>query len=215
MRGRLARPYRDRGRTLVAMLLLAFLTAAAAPVPRTARPGDRPEPGTYAVTICNSVCAESTSGVRGYLVLGPGTVSLSTVPRSVLAYFEDRTRLLMVLEDRGESPNACFVLEAGPAVRGFAGSTPVGLTRWHSTPGDSIQVLLHQSPDAAYVSQFEIREGIISGRGWSGGRGDAAVSLPDDTIRGHRIGPPDFRRCYAAADAEARKPLPLPGSPFP
>lgn len=171
--------------------------------------------GTYQLSICGGTCTDSSAAVRGYLVLDDRPLPLTSVPRSALEYFSDRTILLMGYEGMGEALNACFVLSRNESFRGYAGLTPVGLTRWSMQEGDSVATLLHQSPDAGYLSRFVIRDGGLSGRGWSWGIGDAAVSLPENVVRGQRIGPPDFALCYAAAEKDARKPLHDPGSPFP
>ncbi|MBB4639404.1 hypothetical protein FHS01_005472 [Longimicrobium terrae] len=189
--------------------LLMFCSACASGRPRQKQAIGAGVSGTYSVSICSGACTDSSSAaVRGTLVLDGRPLPLSSVPRSALEYFDSHTFLLMNSEGWGEALNACFVLDRDDSFPGYAGSTPVGLTRW-SMEGDSIAVLLDQSADAGYVSRFEIRDGRLSGRGWSGGRGDAAVSLPDDVVLGQRTGPADFGPCFRAAEDQARRPSAL------
>jgi hypothetical protein len=167
--------------------------------------------GTYEILICNSTCAADSSAiVRGRLVIADHAVPLTEVPPAALAYFRSQTRLLMTLADLDQAPNACFVLERNPAFRGFAGLTPVGLTRWEATTGDTISVAIDQSPDAGYVVSVVARDGTLSGRGSSWAAGPESRASAGDEIRGRRIGPADFEPCFRAAEDHANRLLALP-----
>lgn len=191
------------------LLSLCCACASGGPAPEVSSPATLA--GTYDLSICNGGCADDSAAVvRGVLVLGDRPLDLAAVPGKALAYFEEESVYLLHDDLSDNSPNACFVLQRDSAFRGFAGLTPVALTRWERSGGDTSTVRLDQSPDAGYGARIVVRDGELSGSGTSWWTFEGRGSSPDDEILGERIGPPDFTRCFRAAEERASQAERLP-----
>jgi hypothetical protein len=168
--------------------------------------GDEPFAGTYEIEICRGECAATGSSdvlSRGYLVLADSVYAWAQIPEAAQAYYEAHDFVLTVIR-AGRAPNACFVLDRGQTDETYAGITPVGVTVWRPIEDSgNLEVSLFHSPDAGYVATIAVAGGRLHGRGRSWGAGDWHVDLPDNGIQGRRIGPPEWDRCFVAAEARA------------
>lgn len=141
--------------------------------------------------------------VRGHLVLESAPYSFSDVPEPAQSYLK-RHEPYLVLMDSRSAPNACFVLDQVKTARTYGGITPVAVTRWVPDSTATVRLPLYHSPDAGYIAVLSIRGGELRGRGRSWGVGTGDGPLPQDSILGRRIGPPNRSLCVDAAQARAR-----------
>lgn len=163
-------------------------------------------PGTYEVLICREWCDmghPEDAMVRGHLVLESTPYPFSDVPEPAHSYLQRREPYL-VIADAQNAPNACFVLDKTRGARTYGGITPVGVTRWVPDSTATVRLPLYHSPDAGYIAVLSIRGGELRGRGRSWGVGTGDGPLPQDSIIGRRIGPPNRNLCVEAAQARAR-----------
>lgn len=184
-------------------LLLVAATACGAHTTRPAAVPGEGVAGTYAVEVYPALEATTEPpSVSGYLVLEDSTFSLDEISEPARSQILRSAFLLARVEAEGR-PNACFVLEGRSATRTYAGLASVGMTRWRHQAVDSITIALYRSPDAGHRATFVLRGNRIGGRGTSWGAGDWHRDLPDDRIRGRRLGPPDRDLCIRAAEIAA------------
>ena len=127
---------------------------------------------------------------------------LSALPQAVRSYLGRYVSVLTAM-DAGDAPNACFALTRAAGGRTYAGITKVGVTRWAPDTTATLQVPLFHSPDAGYLATLTIRGGELRGAGESWGSGTGDPTFPNDSILGHRVGPPDRGLCIRAAEADA------------
>lgn len=140
---------------------------------------------------------------RGHLVLESAPYSFSDIPEPAHSYLRRREPYL-VIADAQNAPNACFILEKKREARTYGGITPVAVTRWMPDSTATLRLPLYHSPDAGYIAVLSIRGGELRGRGRSWGVGTGDGPLPQDSILGRRIGPPNRNLCIDAAQARAR-----------
>ena len=154
-------------------------------------PKDSLVPGTYAIRICRAPCNPRDSSrllVKGTIVLLPRPVPPDSLPVPTNAdYFH-------------AYHNACFNVKALTDDEDtFAGIFPIGMVGWDRDPDDSlVQFSLYWSPDARYWVKVTATGGHLYGHGKSDGPFFGSRH-PIDSVYGERIGPPDERRCIAAA----------------
>lgn len=160
--------------------------------------------GTYEIRVCRGACGSPEAAVaRGHLVLEAEPFPMSDVPEPARSYIERSELILLISDDAITDPNSCFVLERPRGAQSYAGISPVGFTRWKPDTAADLRVRFFHSPDAGYVARLSVGGDQIHGRGRSWGFGTGDPPMPDDTVVGRRIGPPDRARCIAAAEAEA------------
>lgn len=195
--------------------MVGVVLAGCPPAHRAALPAPGGiEPGTWAIQLCQGPCSASENVVvEGYLVVESARYSADDLPSAARDYYRRYTALLLLGTAQG-SPNACFALERKrPHPRTFAGIRTTGLTLVEPHEGDSVSIVLFQSPDASHSIVVKAAGRELRGRGVSWGFADAADDYHDDTVWSRRIGPPDRTHCIRAAEkAAAELQRPPPGS---
>lgn len=171
---------------------------AASPAPDTLMPG------TYEVSFCSQDCGSGQAApalASGIMVLEELPFPRTSMSDSAWAYYEQYTAILY-FADAQETPTACFTfVRHDPRARTYAGLEEAGVSRWVKDPERAeIRVVLYHSPDASYVARLTPTRDGFRGRGTSTGGGVPRGSIPDDSIRGRRIGPPDPSVCSRAAE---------------
>ena len=179
------------------MIRLALLSLLFLPLRLHAQAA--PVAGTYAVWLCKDACTvadTARAAVMGYLVLADGTLAMDSIADDVRASLLDESEILRWSSKDGVSaPNACFAFTRGTQSRALlAGIIPAALTRWEHR-GDTIQVRLYASPDAAYTLRAMVRDGTLLGAGRESGYIGRAFDEKTGPVHGIRVGPPDARRC--------------------
>ena len=137
-----------------------------------------PVAGTYHLLACSSPCAASDSTVvvaRGTLVLDSAGPTRHTFSRRAHA--------------------GCFLLERRRDHPSYLALFPQAYTSWDQPTPDSIVFETYRSPDAGHIVRAVLTDSGFAGVGHSWGAGVAAITVPDETLIGRRIGPPDARRC--------------------
>ena len=137
-----------------------------------------PVAGTYRLTACTAPCAGSDTAT----VVARGTLILDSAgpPRHS---FSRRTYA------------GCFLLERRRDHPSYLALFPQGYTSWDQPTPDSIIFDTYRSPDAGHVVRATRTDSGFVGVGHSCGAGVAAIEVPDETVIGRRIGPPDATRC--------------------
>jgi hypothetical protein len=171
-------------------LIVASLAILAAPL--EAQP-TRAAHGTYALWICPKGCARAdtaSAAVAGVLVLSQSPITLDALP------LELRRESALYLMPDHES-NACFNLKRrGDTISSMAGIQPRAATKW-SQRGDTITVLLYQSPDASFRLTAVIDGNTLRGLGRESGFIMQEFDNAAGDAHGVRVGAADVRRCIA------------------
>jgi hypothetical protein len=164
--------------------------------------------GTYRIEICRGPCGSApadSSLAAGHLVMESRPYRASSLPPRARALVEREMLLRIHVPDDVMDPNACFVFTRARENDGYAGIDKVGFTLAEATEG-SLFVRFFQSPDAGYHVVLRRNGDGWQGRGQSYGVGDAAVSVPDDSVVARRIGRPDRGLCVRAAEEPSLDP---------
>jgi hypothetical protein len=164
-------------------------------------------PGTYEVSFCAQDCGSGQAApavVSGIMVLEELPLPRTSMSDSAWAYYQQYTAILY-FADAQETPTACFAfVRRDPRAGTYAGLEETGLSRWTVDPDSAeVRIVLYHSPDASYVARLTPAPDGFRGRGNSSGGGVPRGSIPDDSIRGRRIGPPDPSICSRAAESAA------------
>lgn len=190
---------------------IACICSLISPIAAQERTATQGVGGTYAISICRGQCSPEhpeAEIVRGFLVLEPSSFSLEDLPAPARNYFERYTTILALGENEGPL-NTCFTFGPKTDHTTFAGSEPVGVSRWRAARGDTLSITLMRRSHHAYYADVVVRGNELSGLGYSWqGRGDSEPSVVEE-IRGRRIGPPDRSRCYRAAERRAAELAPV------
>ena len=162
-------------------------------------------PGTYEVSFCSQECGSDQAApavASGIMVLEEFPLPRTSMSDSAWTYYEQYTAILY-FGDAQETPTACFAfVRHDPRARTYAGLEETGVSRWAEDPERAeVRVVLYHSPDASYVARLTPTPDGFRGRGTSTGGGVPRGSIPDDSIRGRRIGPPDPSICSRAAES--------------
>lgn len=161
------------------------------PVRARAKPADFV--GTYEVWVCRG---RPCRGDNDTAALSQLMVDLEPAPIRV-----DTFGLSTPFRRPGSSfdagvGNGCFKVVRTFSKETYAGLGDVGLFGWTTdSSGEVVTFSPAKSPDAGYVIQAELRDGLLTGRGHSWGAGVAAVDWPPDSIIGIRTGPPNAGKC--------------------
>lgn len=169
-------------------------------------PAARTPAGTYQVAICRSVCAADGSNVlvTGLLVLTPQTFTLERLSEAGQRHLrQSNPWLLVALSETDREPNACFALESRLGASSIAGTTPAGITGWHSSER-GIAVRLWVSPDAGYVAELSPDGPDLIGSGYTWGM-EGEYRQTAETITATYVGPPDLDRCLRVIEDEAAR----------
>jgi hypothetical protein len=188
----------------------AFDSVDAAMAPVAPGPGQsretRAAAGTYTVELCPVSCGArrgARSAVRGLLVVEDATYRFATLPEPVRRHVTRESGWLVLAA--GGNVNACFVLERPRGGLTYAGSLPVGFTRWLRVDGgETMGAWLFRTAQAGYASRFAISGDSLRGEGRSVTRSPFDDPPPPDVIIGRRVGPPDRSLCVRAAERAAR-----------
>jgi hypothetical protein len=152
---------------MILPLLMAILQVPSTPVA-----------GTYHLIACTAPCGASDTAA----VIARGTLVLDSAgpPRHS---FSRRTHA------------GCFVLERRRDHPSYLALFSQGYTSWDQPTPDSIVFDTYRSPDAGHIVRAAVTDSGFVGVGHSWGAGVAAIAVPDETIIGRRIGPPDAHLC--------------------
>jgi hypothetical protein len=169
-------------------------------------PATRTPAGTYQVSICRGVCVADGSNllVTGILVLTPEMFTLERLSEAGQRHLrQSNPWLLVALRESDREPNACFALESRPGASSIAGTTPAGITGWHSSER-GIAVLLWASPDAGYAAELRPDGPGLTGSGFAWGM-PGAYGQTTETMIATYVGQPDLDRCLRVIEDQAAR----------